>query len=273
MRSRDLRAGVRRLLRLPLRTRSQVDADADEELRAFLAERVDDLVARGMPPDAARTEALRRLGAPIDETVASLHNSAMNRERRMRLRELVGDLRQDLHYAFRTLRRDLAFTVFAVAIIALGIGASATVFSVASALLLRPLPFEDPERLVWVQNGNSPGLSAQTAQVNPFLSLARESHSFSEVGAYFAFYGVGDMTLSSPTDAIRLSAVPVTQNFFPLLGVRPVIGRGFTAEESLWNGPKVALISNALWRRRFASDPAIVGRPIMLDGAPTQVVG
>ena len=71
----------------------------------------------------------------------------------MRLRELVGDLRQDLHYALRTLRRDIAFTVFAVAIIALGIGASATVFSVASALLLRPLPFAQPDRLVWIQNG------------------------------------------------------------------------------------------------------------------------
>ena len=113
----------------------------------------------------------------------------------------------------------------------------------ASALLIRPLPFDDPSRLVWIQNGDAPGLSAQTAQVNPYLSLARENRSFSEIGAYFAFYGVGDMTLSSPTDAIRISAVPVTQNFFSLLGVRPTIGRGFTLEESAWNGPKVALMS------------------------------
>ena len=273
MRSRDLRAGVRRLLRLPLRTRAQVDADADEELRAFLAERIDDLVAHGMPLADARAEALRRLGAPIDETVASLHHSAMNRERRMRLRELVGDLRQDLHYAFRTLRRDLAFTVFAVAIIGLGIGASATVFSVASALLLRPLPFAQPDRLIWIQNGNDPGLSAQTAQVNPYLTMARENRSFSDVAAYMAFYGVGDLTISSPTDAVRVSGVPVTQNFFPLLGVRPLIGRNFTDEESRWNGPRAVLLGYSLWQRRYAADPAIVGKPIMLNGAPSTVVG
>ena len=273
MRSRDFRAGVRRLLRLPLRTRAQVDADADEELSAFLAERVDDLVAHGMPLDDARAEALRRLGAPIDETVASLHNSAMNRERRMRLRELGGDLRQDLHYAFRTLRRDAAFTVFAVAIVALGIGASATVFSVASALLLRPLPFAQPDRLVWIQNGNDPGLSAQTAQVNPYLTMVRENRSFSDVAAYMAFYGVGDLTISSPTDAIRVSGVPVTQNFFPLLGVHPLIGRNFSAEESRWDGPKAVLLGYSLWQRRYESDPTIVGKPIMLNGAPTTVVG
>ncbi|HKN65980.1 MAG TPA: ABC transporter permease, partial [Gemmatimonadaceae bacterium] len=273
MRSRDFRAGVRRLLRLPLRTRAQIDADADDELRAFLAERVDDLVAHGMPLDDARAEALRRLGAPIDETVASLHNSALNRERRMRLRELGGDLRQDLHYAVRTLRRDLAFTVFAVAIIALGIGASATVFSVASALLLRPLPFAQPDRLVWIQNGNEPGLSAQTAQVNPYLSMVRANQSFSDLGAYMAFYGVGDLTISSATDAIRVSGVPVTQNFFPLLGVHPLIGRNFSAEESAWNGPRAVLLGYSLWQRRYASDPTIVGKPIMLNGAPTTVIG
>ena len=269
----DLRAGVRRLFRLPLRTRAQVVADADEELRAFLAERVDDLVARGMSPDAAAREAVRRLGASIQDTAASLHHSAMERERQMRARDMIGDLRQDLRYAFRTLRRERGFTAFAVGIIALGIGASTTVFSVASALLLRPLPFTEPDRLVWIQNGTEPGMSAQTAQVDPYLSLARANQSFTGIAAYFAFYGVGDKTLSSATDGIRVSAVPVTQNFFPLLGVRPLIGRGFNAEESAWNGPKAALLGYALWQRRFAGDPTIVGRPIILDGAPTMVVG
>lgn len=191
----------------------------------------------------------------------------------MRLRELVGDLRQDLHYALRTLRRDIAFTVFAVAIIALGIGASATVFSVASALLLRPLPFAQPDRLVWIQNGNDPGLSAQTAQVNPYLSLVKANRSFSDVAAYMAFYGVGDQTITSATDAIRVSGVPVTQNFFPVLGVHPLIGRNFTAEESAWNGPKAVLLGYSLWQRRYAADPTIVGKPIMLGGAPTTVIG
>ena len=273
MRSRDLRAGVRRLFRIPLRTPPQIESDADEELRAFLAERVDDLVARGLSPDEARAEALRRLGAPIDDTAASLHSSAIQRERRMRFREMIADLRQDLRYAGRTLKRDSSFTAFAVVIIAFGIGASATVFSVASALLLRPLPFAEPDRLAWVQNGTSAGLSDQTAQVNPYLAFARENRSFAEVAAYMAFYGIGDMKLSTGNDAIRLSAVPVTQNFFPMLGVHPVIGRGFTADESAWNGPKAALITSSLWQRQFASDPNIVGRPVMLNGVSTVVVG
>ena len=92
MSPRGLRAGVRRLFRLPLRTSSQVDADADEELRAFLAERVDYLVARGMAPDEAVKEAVRRLGGSVEDAAASLHNSAMDRERHMRARELSSDL-------------------------------------------------------------------------------------------------------------------------------------------------------------------------------------
>lgn len=191
----------------------------------------------------------------------------------MRLRELTDDVRQDLRYTLRTLRRERGFTAFAIAIIALGVGASTTVFSVASALLLRPLPFAEPQRLVWIQNGNDPGLSAQTAQVNPYLTLVHENRSFGEIAAYFAFYGVGDVTLSSATDAVRVSAVPVSQNFFSLLGVHPFVGRNFTADESAWNGPKAALISYSLWQRRFGGDAGIVGRPISLNGAPTMVVG
>ena len=191
----------------------------------------------------------------------------------MRVRELFEDLRQDLRYSLRTLRRESGFTAFAIAIVALGVGASTTVFSVASALLLRPLPFNEPQRLVWIQNGNDPGLSAQTAQVNPYLTVVRENRSFAEVAAYFAFYGVGDITLSSATDAIRVSAVPVSQNFFPLLGVRPLIGRNFTTDESAWNGPRAALLSYSLWQRRFGGDHSVVGRPISLNGTPTTVIG
>lgn len=273
MSHRGFRAGIRRLFRLPLRSRTQVDADADEELRAFLAERIDDLMRHGLSEDEAYREAMRRLGDSIEAVSASLHTSAMDRERHMRLREIFDELRQDLRYAIRTLRRDVGFTLFAITIIALGVGASTTVFSAASALLLRPLPFADPDRLVWIQNGEEPGLSAQTAQVNPYLSLKAANRSFSDIAGYFAFYGVGDMTLTSATDAIRLSAVPVTQNFFPLLGVHPMLGRGFNAEEAAWNGPKVALISYALWERRFAADPSIVGKPITLNGASTTVIG
>ena len=102
----------------------------------------------------------------------------------------------DLRYAFRTLRRDSGFTAFAVLIVGLGIGASATVFSVVDALLLRPLPFREPERLVWIANHDTSGLSGQTTQVGHLLDLRERNRSFTDVAGYFAFYGVGDNLLS-----------------------------------------------------------------------------
>jgi len=181
---------------------------------------------------------------------------------------------QDLRYTLRTLRRDAGFTTFAILIVGLGIGASSTVFSIVNALLLRPLPFRDPSRLVWIANHDETGgLSGQTTQVGHFLDLRAQNQSFSDVAAYFAFYGVGDNKLTGQGEPERLSGVPVSQNFFPLLGVRPQLGRLFNAAECKWNGPKAVLLSHGLWVRRFASDPGIVGRPLTLNNEPVTVVG
>src|SRR6188508_1578075 len=106
------------------------------------------------------------------------------------------NFRQDLRYTFRTLRRDAGFAVFAIAIAGLGIGASSTVFSVVNTLLLRPLPFADPGRLVWIANHDTSGLSGQTTQVNHMLDLRERTQSLSELAGYFAFYGVGDTVLT-----------------------------------------------------------------------------
>jgi len=187
----------------------------------------------------------------------------------MKLDMLVRDLR----YTLRTLRRDAAFTTFAILIAGLGIGASATVFSVVHALLLRPLPFAEPDRLVWIANGDTAGLSGQTTQVGHMLDLRERAGSLSALAGYFAFYGVGDNLLSGSGQPERLSGVPVSGNFFEVLGVQPQLGRTFTAEESAWNGPKAVLVSDGLWRRRFASDPSIVGASLTINGAPFSVVG
>ena len=180
---------------------------------------------------------------------------------------------QDLRYAFRTLRRDAGFTTFAILIVGLGIGASSTVFSVLNALLLRPLPFQDAARLVWIANHDSAGLSGQTTQVNYLLDLRRDARSFSALAAYFAFYGVGDNKLTGQGEPERLSGVPVSDNFFQVLGVEPQIGRLFNADECKWKGPRAVLLSHGFWERRFASDPAIVGRPLTLSDEPYTVIG
>ena len=185
----------------------------------------------------------------------------------------MATLVHDLRYAVRTLRRDAGFAVFAIAIVGLGIGASATVFSVLNALLLRPLPFADPERLVWITNHDTSGLSGQTTQVGHMLDLRERTQSLSELAGYFAFYGVGDTVLTGRGEPERLNAVPVSDNFFHILGVQPQLGRTFTAEECKWNGPKAVLLSHDVWTRRFAADPAVVATSVTLNGEPHTVVG
>src|ERR1017187_9869803 len=180
---------------------------------------------------------------------------------------------QDLRYTFRALRRDSGFAAFAVLIVGLGIGASATVFSVVDTLLLRPLPFHEPERLVWIANHDTSGLSGQTTQVGHLLDLRKRNQSFTDLAAYFAFYGVGDNLLSGQGEPERFSGVPVSENFFQVLGIQPQLGRLFTAEECKWHGPKAVLLGHGLWDRRFGSDPGIVGRTLTINDEPVTVAG
>jgi predicted permease len=185
----------------------------------------------------------------------------------------MSTLTQDLRYTFRTLRRDAGFAAFAILIAGLGIGASATVFSVVNTLLLRPLPFAEPGQLVWITNHQSAGLSGQTTQVGYMLDLRERTQSLSAVAGYFAFYGVGDTMLTGRGEPERLNAVPVSDNFFQVLGVRPELGRTFTTDEVTFNGPRAVMLSHGLWARRFASDPTIVGSALTLNDNAVTVVG
>jgi predicted permease len=184
------------------------------------------------------------------------------------------DVLQDLRYTFRTLRRDAGFATFAILIAGLGIGASVTVFSVVNTLILRPLPFAQPSQLVWISNRDVSGLSGQTTQVGHMLDLRERTQTMSAVAGYFAFYGVGDNLLSGGGgEPERLSGVPVSDNFFDVIGVKPELGRTFNAQECLWNGPKAVMLAHGFWQRRFNADPAIVGSALTLNGQPHTVVG
>ena len=182
-------------------------------------------------------------------------------------------LLQDLRYSFRILRRNPGFAVFAILIAGLGVGASTTVFSVVNTLLLRPLPFEKPSELVWIANRDVPGLSGQTTQVGYLLDLRERTQTLSAVAGYFAFYGVSDNLLSGRGEPERLSGVPVSENFFDVLGVKPLLGRPFNSLESAWNGPKAVMLGYALWARRFNRDSAIVGTSLVINDTPHTVVG
>jgi predicted permease len=241
-----------------------LDREFDEELAAHLEMATDDNIRAGMTPAEARRQAMLKLGGV--EPAKELH-------RETRGLPALDSVLQDLRYAARTLRRDAAFTAFAILIVGLGIGASSTVFSVVNALLLRPLPFAESERLVWIANSEALGLSEQTTQVGHFNDLREQNHSFADIAAYFAFYGIGDAKLTGSGEPERLTAVPVSGNFFPLLGIQPVLGRNFTAEECKWRGPRAVLLAHGLWERRFNSDPSIVGRSLTIDQEPYTVAG
>jgi predicted permease len=246
---------------------SALDRELDQELESHAAMLAEELRRGGMAPEEARRQALVRMGA---------RESLKEQHREIRSLPLLDTLLQDLRYTVRTLRRDLAFATFAVLIVGIGIGASSTIFSVVDTLLLRPLPFRDPANLVWLANQPESGandLSGQTIQVDYLLDLRERSKSFSELAAYFAFYGIGDANLIGHGEPERLTNIPVSQNFFSMLGVDPILGRQFTAEEASDNGPHAVMLSYGLWARHFNSDPSIVGRPINLDGTLYSVVG
>lgn len=186
---------------------------------------------------------------------------------------MLTSLLSDLRLSLRSIRRDAGVTVFIVAIAASGIGASTTVFSIVRALVLRPLPYEKPDRLVWISNGSSENLSAQTVQVNNMIDLRETSRALSDVAAFYAFSAAGSIRLTGVGEPARLTGVPVTERFFPLLGVRPLAGRFFNHEETLWNAPKTVVLGHRFWRERFNADKAVVGRVITLNDEPVTVIG
>ena len=180
---------------------------------------------------------------------------------------------QDLRYTFRTMRREPGFCTVAVLTLALGIGANTAIFSVVNTLLFRPLPFRDAGRLVWIANTGATGLSGATTKVANYRDWRAMNQSFEDLTAYFAFSDYGSYNLIEAGEPERLSGFGVAQNFFDLLGVRPMLGRTFDSEECKWNGRKAVILTQGLWERRFGSDPHIVGRRITLNNDATTIVG
>ncbi|HEY9502450.1 MAG TPA: ABC transporter permease, partial [Pyrinomonadaceae bacterium] len=238
------------------------DRELDSELESHLYLLVEENIRRGLTPDEAQRVARLKLG-----NVASLREQ----HRETRGLPILDTLLQDLRFTFRILRRDLGFAVFAILIMGLGIGASALIFSVVNTLLLRPLPFKDANSLVWIANKKS--VPEQTTQVGNLLDAREANKSFLEMAAYFAYYSVGDRKLTGESEPERLTAVPVSENFFHVLGVEPQLGRVFSADECAINGPPAVIVTNSLWRRRFASDPNLVGKTLRLNERSVTVVG
>lgn len=180
-------------------------------------------------------------------------------------------LMQDVRYAIRTLARRPGFAAVTIATLAVGIGANAAIFGAVNAVLLRPLPFLEPDRLVQVfkTSVTTPDRMAGTTSPPDFVDWRRDNTVFTEIAAANA----GAYPLAGEGPAEQISGAAVTGGFFDVLGVRPLFGRALQPADDAIGGPDVVVIGSSLWRRRFGNDPAVIGRRIVLDGTSREVIG
>ena len=248
----------RRYLRLGRLLRPDVPADVDDELAFHLEMRVERNVALGLSADDARREALERFG-DVGGVRAALVDHDRRKETTRRRAEYAADFVQDVKFGARALRRSPAFTIAAVLTLALGIGANTAIFSVVDAVVLQPLPYAQPDRLVAIGQGS----------LGEYLALRDRLHAIVDLAVWVPATHPVDLG----GDAMRLDGAAISVNLLPMLGVSPALGRGFTAEEGRAGNASVVLISDELWQRQFAGAPTVIGRKISIEGAPFTIIG
>ncbi|MCH9646957.1 MAG: ABC transporter permease [Deltaproteobacteria bacterium] len=247
-----------------IRKTERPDEDFAEEIRSHLRLEADQRIAEGATPEEAMKAAQRAFG-----NVTRSREGFYESHRRIWLENLL----KDFLYAFRQMRRSPVSTVTIVASLALGIGACTAVFSILSPLLLKPLPFEDPQRLVWIANDGGNGMSGVTSRVATLRDFRDRSQSFDGLTGYFAFFEQGSYNLTGSGEPVRLIGVPVAHDFLQVIGVPPVLGRSFVEEEGRFGGPNAVVLSHAFWTRQYGADPSVVSSTISLNGEQAEVVG
>lgn len=269
-----IRSDVRRLFQLALRRRDRWEREVEDEIKLHLTLRAEQLMAEGRSADEAYAEAARRFG-PLSESRARLLAAARHREKSMERVEYLSDLRQDLRFAVRTLRRQRAWAVVTVLTLALGIGATTAVFSVVSNLLLHPVPYPDADRVVFVDQqpsrGNKTGLSISMLPSAPVVrTWIANNHSFETLQGYLD--GGDGWLAAGANDADRVRIARAVPTFNRVTGATPMIGRMFS-EADATNRAHVAVIGEGLWRSRFAGDRSVLGKTIVLDDSLYTIIG
>ncbi|HKQ79270.1 MAG TPA: ABC transporter permease [Blastocatellia bacterium] len=249
-----LKTALRALLRRP-----QAERELDEEMRYHIERQTEQNIRLGMSPEEASREAFKRFGGM---------EQAKERSRDARGVRWIEELWRDLRYGARTLRTRPGFTLIAVLTLALGIGANTAIFSIVNAVLLRPFPYKEPERLVILQehygaggfSPSYPNFADWRAQNTLFDSMVavRENESFN-------FTGGGEPE--------RLEGRLVSAEFFSTLGIKPLVGRDFRAEEDRPDATPAVILSYGVWRRRFGEDPGVIGRQLTLNNQSFTVIG
>jgi putative ABC transport system permease protein len=245
----------------------RADREFDDEIETHIRLLTERYVRQGMTATDAASAARRQFG-----------NTTLLKEdhREMRGIRFIETLFQDLRYGLWMLKRNSGFTYVAVLTLALGIGANTVIFSIMNAVLLRPLPYYDPQRLVYVTGvSGGKGKMGEVGGQEELSGAADYIHwkAESKTLDHLVLFESGQIHLTGRGEPERLDCVRATANLFPALGVSPQLGRAFTSDEDRPGGEPVAILSHALWQRRFGGDPDIIGQSLMLDGRGRQVIG
>jgi putative ABC transport system permease protein len=237
----------------------KADRELDDEIKAHLCLLNERYVRQGMCEAEAVLAARRQFGN------VTLLKEANHEMRGIRYIDTVF---QDLRYGVRMLIRNPGFTFIAALTLALGIGANTAIFSIVNPVLLKPLPYHDPQRLFWVTEGFQIFGEENTIDEH-YYHWQAESKTFDHLVAYYS----GNIYLTGEGEPERLDSIQATANLFPALGVAPQLGRAFTPEENQPGSEPVAILSHAFWQRRFGGDPTIIGRSAVLNGKSRQIIG
>jgi putative ABC transport system permease protein len=236
--------------------RKQEERELDEELRFHLLQEEQLRRDRGQDPAGARRD-FGNLALVGENTRQTWGWAALERTAR------------DARFAFRLLRKSPAFAFTAIGVLALGIGATTAIFSVVNAVLLRPLGFPEPDRLVMVWERLLPGTHNNVIQTQNFLDWRARNQSFSRIACMFGLA----MNLSGDGEPVQVPGMAVSAGFFEILGVPLVIGRVFTAADDVMGAPNVAILSYGLWQRRLGGRAEAIGRKLVIEGTPTEIIG
>jgi predicted permease len=257
----------KKIFRLPWRSARQIRSDVDEELRFHLDTRIDALVGLGKSTDDARRQALREFG-DLEDARRYIRAVDHDIEATQRRRDFMGDLLSDIAYAFRKLRSTPAFTLAAIATLALGVGANTAMFSVVNSVLLQPLPYPQADHLVrfmFTQQGHG---DAGTPM--DLVDYRTQTKDFT--GISVAEFATANLVRAG-ADAERVQGVRVNANYFDILRATPLLGRFFANGEDAAGAAKVVVLSEQLWRRAFGADATIIGQPVQINGESFTVIG
>jgi putative ABC transport system permease protein len=241
--------------------KDRIERELDVEMRFHLEMETEKNMRRGMSEEEARLAAQGSFGG-LEQMKEAYRDASRFR--------WLEEIWQDLRYGARMLSKKPGFTLIGVLTLALGIGANTAIFSVINTVLIRELPFAEADRLVAIWETH-PAVPIAPATIPEFQDWQAQAKSFDEMAVHSDRYR--DATLATSNETLKVQGAPVSQNLFPMLGLKPILGRNFLPEEDKLGANKVIILSQGLWRQSFAGDPGIIGKSVSLDGDSFTVIG